>query len=861
MPTQHSSPTEALPSLKTTRFPRRYPFGWWAVLSCLFGAFGLFGLGAASRAWAQVPPEAGIAAPWGSVADTDQPSAIRLNPAALGFQSAWGVRLTHIDQGQPFVGERGDGEALFASFKPLSMLGLGVGIQYLWPYQDNGAQVGGMARISFAGALRLAPWVGLGLNLHGYLGRSPEVQSLFSLDLGLIFRPWNFLSVGVHVRDLNAPALGGALLSRIWDVGLAIRPLLNDRWTLSADLSVSEDLLRQPLLFRYRTEFEALDGLVLGVSLQHGLDLRTLEIGGFLAFRFGHGGLDLFGSGRLRTDGGAGSGFGAYSASAWVSGAKHRPIFQDAGIMPLLDISGPLPERDLRLSLRAGEPSFLKLLLALQRVEQDPRVTGLLLRIGALSCGYAKLQEIRAILERIRKKNKRIVVYITGGDLKGYYLASAADRVFLHPAGSLLLGGLATSHLFFAQALKRIGVQPQFIKVGAYKTAPNRFTESQLTPPHREANKLLLDDLFSQILADVTRTRKITLPQFQSSFQTGLFTAKEAKDLGLIDDFFFWEQIDEKIAQSTGRAFRFAPDYFTAKPQPERWLGFDQIAVLHVDGTIVSGVDVHDPIFGVTLSGTNTLISALRKARSDGRIKAVVLRINSPGGEVLASDLIWREVAMLDRIKPVVVSMGDVAASGGYYIAAAAREIFASPATVTGSIGIFAGKFDFSGLLQKIGVQITFQQRGEMASLFSPLQPFSPNQQKQMQRYIQLRYDQFIDRIVQGRKLTATAVRAVGEGRVWSGQRALQHKLVNHLGGLLDAIERARSLADLSPDTRIEYLSLPGRPDWQVSLSNLPGLSSLLASQQLAQTLQQLRLLASRFQSLHLWALSPYTSP
>ncbi len=826
--------------------------GLWVVLSVWMGC---------GRAWAQVPPEAGIAVPWGSVADTDHPSAIRLNPAALGFQHAWGVRLTHIDQGQPFVGDRGDGEALFASFKPLSMLGVGVGVQYLWPYQDNGTQVAGMARFSFAGALRLAPWVALGVNLHGYLGRSPEVQALFSLDMGLIFRPLNFLSVGIHARDLNAPALGGAFLSRIWDVGIAIRPLLNDRWTISADLSLSEDLQRQPLTFRYRTEFEPLDGLVLGVSAQHGLDLRTLEIGGFLAFRFGHGGLDLFGSGRIRTDGSAGSGFGAYAASAWVSGAKHRPIAQESGVMPLLDISGSLPERDLRLSLRAGHPTFLKLLLALQRIENDPRVSGLLLRIGALTCGYAKLQEIRALLERIRKKNKRIIVYITGGDLKGYYLASAADRVFLHPAGSLLLGGLSTAHLFFAQALKRVGVRPQFIKIGAYKTAPNRFTESQLTPTHREANKALFDDLFSQILADITRTRKIKLSQFQAALQTGLFTAKEAKDNGLIDDFFFWEQIDDKIAKATGRAFRFAPDYFAATPQPERWLGYDQIAVLHVDGTIVSGVDVHDPIFGVTLSGTNTLIDALRKARSDGRIKALVLRINSPGGEVLASDLIWREVAMLDRIKPVVVSMGDVAASGGYYIAAAAREIFASPATVTGSIGIFAGKFDFSGLLQKIGVQITFQQRGEMASLFSPFQPFSPNQQKQMERYIKLRYDQFIDRIVQGRKMTAAAVRSVGEGRVWSGQRALQHKLVNRLGGLLDAIERARTLADLSTHTRIEYLSLPGRPNWQVSLSNIPGLSTLLSSQQLAHTLQQLRSLATRFSSFHLWALTPYTVP
>ena len=363
--------------------------------------------------------------------------------------------------------------------------------------------------------------------------------------------------------------------------------------------------------------------------------------------------------------------------------------------MPLLDLAGTLPERDLSFSLNAGRPVFLRVIMALDRMTRDTKVGGLLLRLGALRCGLARLQELRAALLRFKKKGKRLIVYATSLDLKSYYIASVADKIFLNPAGQVWMGGLASRHIFWAKALKRIGVKPQFVKFGKYKTAPNTYTQEDFTPAHKEATQRLLDGLFQQLNEDLATSRKKDKKDVTAWFTKGLYSAAEAKKAKLVNDVFYWDEFGRKFPKHVKRPLSLDPGYLGRQIVRDRWHGYPRIAVIYVDGAIVSGNNVNDPIGGVHVSGSQTLIRLLVKTMFDRRVRAVVLRVNSPGGGLLASDLIWRYVDKVRRRKPVIVSMGDVAASGGYYVSAPATEIFASPGTITGSIGIFAGKFDF----------------------------------------------------------------------------------------------------------------------------------------------------------------------
>jgi protease-4 len=738
------------------------------------------------------------------------------------------VHYQHTDIGAFDHSGRGEGDALFMAFKPLSMLGVGLGLQFIYPEMmsaGDAQNLGLYARLTLASAIRPLSWLSVGLNFHAFFGDNRDIQQLYSFDLGLILRPINFLSLGVVVRDLNAPVWQDGQLSRTWEFALALRPLSNDRWSISTDLQVPET--GKDLRISYRMEGEPLAGWVMGLRVSHDLPVSEVSVGGFFEFRFGHFGLQSLATAHIDTSQQAAkAGWGGWMASIWYRDVAHSSLVRNSGRMPMLDIAGDLAERTHSFPLGNTRPTFLNLILAIERMTSDPEVGGVVLRIGYLQCGYAKLQELRDALGRFKQQNKKIFVYLTSAKLKSYYLASIADKIFLNPVGEISVAGLAVQHLFFAQALERIGIRPQFVKFGSYKTAPNRYTESQLTPAHREVSDQLLDDLFEQLKRDIASNRKAELAEVQRWFDKGLFTAEEAQKAKLIDVICYWDQFSRKLHNHGGSHLWFDVSYFRRQSLPTTWHGHSRrIAVIYVDGAIVSGSNIDDPLFGTRLSGAHTLISYLIRAQYDPSVHAVVLRIESPGGEVVASDLLWRYVAQLNRTKPVVVSMSSVAASGGYYIAAPAREIVASPTTITGSIGIFAGKFDFSGLLKKLGVQIETQKRGNLGDLFSAYGSWTPEQRKTLKNHIAVGYRQFLQKVAEGRKMKIKQVEALAEGRVWSGLRAKQNGLIDHLGGIWTALQRARALAGIAPDAPVHYLTWPDRPFWNLAPLRAIGLS------------------------------------
>jgi len=827
----------------------------------------------AREAKALSDPPSSVLMLWGSTADIDGPLSVALNPAGLSFQNGLGFTLIHTGMRLPwtdtsFTGttaSHGDGIGLFTGNRilpgwlaPLGLsIGSGFGVQFI--YQEPGAStqplLGQHLRISAGVSIRRNNWFSLGTVVHTTLGVDRDIQGFFAQDLGLMLRPSNWLALGFTVKNLFSTDYDNRVVPRILQVGFALRPLLHDRFVISSDVFISSGSAPE---FRHRLEFEPVGGLVLGASFTHSILFNDFSIGTFLALRFGN--TQVEGVGSLRSSGGNTSFHNLTTAISFSTETK-RSLFRTGNLMPLVDIGGAMPERDRSISPRAGQPVFLNAIMKLDQIARDSKVNAILLRIGGLGCGLAKVQELRAALLRIKKSGKKIFVYMISGSMKGYYLASVADKIFLHPAGTVWLRGLASSRLFYADALKKIGVKAQFVKIGKYKNYPNQFTNNGWTPAHKEATKVLLDDLYGQLVNALAVARKKKPAEVKKWFEEGLYPSKSAKKSGLVDDVFYWGEIEKRIVQHAKKRFRLDVGYMRRKRKPVRWRGYQQIAVIHVDGSIVSGRSLDDPFFGVHLAGAGTIVRMLEKARFDSRVRAVVLRINSPGGEVLASDVIWRYVDLLNRRKPVVVSMGDVAASGGYYIAAPAREIIASKATVTGSIGIFAGKFDFSGLLAKLGVHHKVIKRGETADLFSPYKPYSKKQHKRLRFYIESSYKTFLQKVSKGQSLKLEKVKKVALGRVWSGTRAKKHGLVTRIGGLWLAIRRAKILAGMDANQKVDLLSLPRRVSWHLSIQ-LPSISTKSAAvpaNYLAAILGRWKSMISRFQRLSLWAIEPLT--
>ena len=418
------------------------------------------------------------------------------------------------------------------------------------------------------------------------------------------------------------------------------------------------------------------------------------------------------------------------------------------------------------------------------------------MRIGDLPLGAGRIEELRAALGRIRAR-KPVLAYLTGGGTREYWLATAATAIAVPPGSALAVNGIATSSLYLRDALARAGVAFEVVAAGAYKSAPEPLVREGPSPASREANDALLDDLYGGLVADLAAARRLPPERVRALVDEGLFDSAEAKAAGLVDEVLWPDEIGAWLERATGRRVRLAGPY---RPEPSRaarrWGTPSVIEVIRVEGAIVSGRSRRGLS---TVAGADTIVAQLRGASADGAVKAIVVRVESPGGDGLASDLIWRAVVRARASKPVVVSMGDYAASGGYLAAAGADAIVAEPSTLTGSIGVFVLKPELSGLLAKLGVARAAWARGDLAQLESVGRPWSEKERRAVEKQIDGFYRMFVDRVAEGRKLSREVVEAAAGGRVWTGRQALERGLVDRLGSLDDAIALAAERAHLAP--------------------------------------------------------------
>jgi protease-4 len=503
--------------------------------------------------------------------------------------------------------------------------------------------------------------------------------------------------------------------------------------------------------------------------------------------------------------------------NAWLALANRLRLLHRRGMdYVVLRVSGSYPERTLQprhpfpLSLLPwppSPPSVEAFNRVLDCLAIDPRVKGIVLLISGLSAEPATLGSLRQAVARFRQSGKQTVAYLDELNMWSYYLASACHQVLAPESAGFHAAGLRSEAIFLRDTLALAGIEADFEAIAEYKVSPDSFRRARMTEPHREMLESLLDSLYSHIISTMADGRGTSPDRIEALLDSVPLTAEQARNAGLLDAICYEDELAAHLGSAGEPAVLLTWDQAQRRLiRPRRWYSRFRLGVISLEGMIVPGPSRRPPLplplplpLPATQAGSDTVVQQLRAAAQNKRLAAVVLHVDSPGGSALASDLIWREVAHVRRLKPVVVYMSNVAASGGYYVSAPANAIVAQPMTLTGSIGIWGGKIVTRGLYEKVRAGREAVSRGKVAGLYAETAPFSDEERAKIRADIGAGYVRFKARVAAGRGMTEEGVEAIARGRVWTGEQALAHGLVDQQGDLQAAAEKARELAGMDP--------------------------------------------------------------
>ncbi len=736
----------------------------------------------------------------------DDATSLFVNPAGLGAVS--GVELSGgVSSRAVVAGADTAADAIMAFAGPLGTLAGAVSVS---------SPLGGRVRT------RLALGTGLQLDDNVLIGAAVHLIDLRpSADLGVQLRLWRNLAIGVVGENLG----DGASMR----MGLSIRPI-DEYLTIGVDARLKPSNLPdvgQALLTSTFTPALTLRLNLFGVVIGAGVELdNTFGIGPVTATAtalvqadFEHIGLALQG-------GAAGLNSNVVSA---VMGARARlsttswdSLWPSAGRFLELRLAGSggiVDERDglWESLLNDPPPSFERVLTELDNAAEDPSVDGVLLRLEGLSLGFGAAAELRAAITRLRIAEKKVAVALTSGDDLDAWVASAATRVWLVPSSGLGIDGVRGRMIYLKDALDKIGISAEAVAAGRYKSAPRTFTHNSPSNEELEVEAALLDGAYTTLVRGLSEGRGKSEDEIKAIIDRGGLTAKEALDEGIVDALAYPDELSELLGELAGRPGerQYAETRFWDRSSKNvRWGSLPRIAIVPITGTIQMGKSAGG-LFQQDGAGAADVVAAIDAAARDSSVNAIVLRIDSPGGDALASDLMWRAVMRARDQKPVIASMGDVAASGGYYVASAAHDIYAEENTITGSIGVFGLLFNAESLAADLGVRTFEQQRGALPGpdLFRGA---TDAERARLQEHVDDTYERFLDAVIAGRgeeRLSKDALREVAEGRVWTGAQALEQKLVDQQGSLIDAIRQARLRAGLPEREEIELAVFSGKKD------------------------------------------------
>jgi protease-4 len=474
-------------------------------------------------------------------------------------------------------------------------------------------------------------------------------------------------------------------------------------------------------------------------------------------------------------------------------------------------LSGEIQERaprDSWASLFGQVPSLSlhDIWMNIKKAKVDDRIKTIVLRLGYIQCDWAKVNEIRESILDFRKSGKKVYAYIDESVEfdKQYYLATACDRIILHPLGMFIINGIGGYVPFLKNSLDKLGIEAEIEHVEEYKTAYNMFTEEKFTPAHKRMMESLYRDIYSHYVKALAEAREKSEEEIKALVDHGFYQGDRALEAGLVDDLLFEDEFENLLKEKEKKLSKITHgQYLKIEPSSLGLNRGKKIALIYGTGAVHTGEGFYQSM------GSSTTARWIRNARKDKSIAAIVFRVDSPGGSAVASDIIWREVALAKKEKPFVVSMSDVAGSGGYWVSMAAHKIVAQPQTLTGSIGVISGKFNLVKLYEKLGItseKLTF---GKRADLFSTFRKLTREERDFLKKEILWIYDKFLVKVAEGRNLSKEEVDKIGRGRVWTGSQAKEQGLVDEIGGLSRALELAKELAGIPIDEEVRLVVRP----------------------------------------------------
>lgn len=739
------------------------------------------------------------------LAEQADATALAANPAQVALLRGWSLAYVHsrVETGPT----AGAGHGLFFAMPLPFGLGWGASVEAVRPDGDTDERLPWRSPFTLALAWQYARRLSIGAASRWFFcSDDPGIGGLWAVDLGVTFRlnPWVAFAITAHgVNDPRPQTLHASDVTRFgrqWSLGVVTRPARLDYLSVAAEVSYAEALGR--LSVRGVAAVRPVPGWTVRADLGWWIDTAdTDEMGLTLA-------LSTELSLSMLTVGGGATvaglldepGFGGYAVTASLADDGRGVLWDRPRVAQLL-LEGDPTTRELATLERT-----------LLRAVEDPSVRGVLLMPRtSWSASLAELQDIRWVLARVQRAGKPVACYLEEASGSGYFLCAGADRILLNVGGGVRLSGLQMSTLYLGEAMDRLGVAFEMIRIGEYKSSPEQLTEPGPSAEAQEQMNDYLSSVFRRYVWDLSRARGVSSQRMVEIIDGGPYLAREAREAGLVDDVIEAHELEASLEDLYGRSYRI-DDRYDDRLEPRRaWRGGPAVAVIHLQGNLTDGEGFDGGPDWLRSSGGRAISRAIERAASDRSVKAIVVRIDSPGGSVLASDLIWRQVMRARKRLPVIASMGAVAASGGYYVASACDEVFALPTTMTGSIGVFYGKFELSGLMDKLGVHAFHYRRGKRAGYTSWSRPWTDDEREAIRSNVQIAYDQFLDRVVDGRAgfERREQVDAVARGRIWSGSRAKQLGLVDEIGGLQHAIERAARRAGLG--RHYEVVHLPDR--------------------------------------------------
>jgi protease-4 len=733
------------------------------------------------------PPRASDAVPdpGKGLTNADDTSAIAVNPADLAFlpaaEARWNLAWTGSTSPQPNRGTS------FAGGVPIGPFATGLRLDLLYPPAGSPRP--------FSADYRWLRWAlafgseeaSIGTTFGWGFSRLPELDGFLSVTSGATWRPAPWISAAFLARDWNQPvSRGGVAIERSWAWGLGVRPFSSRVFEAGFDLTYLERSkafagrgeigLDVPRVGRLRGDLTVLPQTGERFIATAGVDINI--------DRFQLSGGSIFGNAVTR------------SGTGFYAGAAVR-AFREPGLR--------LPARVARVRINEtpGVRGNTRLLRRLWRLADDPEVEGVVLELHAEpASSLAHAEEVADAIRMLRSRGKKVMCHLEDAGGKSLFVCSQADRIAMNPAGGLRFSGIGSSYFFFGGLLKKLGVKADFVRIGAHKLAAEQFTLTQASEVGRLDHQELVDQIEGIYLHDIGGGRRLSAAELKKRFARGPFLAAEAKAAGLIDTLAYSDEIDRFATEVMGRRVHLFDD----KPppsSPDRWGNTPKVALIYLSGDMVDGESQYIPLLGIKIAGSRTIARAIKRAREDSSVKSVVFRVETGGGSSLAADVILREAMLTAKVKPFIVSMGTSAASGGYYASVGAREIFANRGTITGSIGIFYGKADVSGLLDKLGVKVEQYRSAPRADAESLYRPFTDDEKRELGTKVKQFYDLFVARVAEGRKMKPEAVDAIARGKVWTGQQALPRGLVDKIGGLREALADARALGRLPADAPI----------------------------------------------------------